>query len=535
MIKASIRLRRNNISSHRSRIRAAGVVVRFLSLAICLLILAGCGPGGDPAPTPVAPTSALAPTAFSTPALASATPVPRGVSPEWEGTVARLTWVAYSPPSADPNKKIEATSDAIREDLAVLRSAGFTGLVTYSSAGAFGRDLPRLAQKQGFQGIIMGIWDPASAEEIATARAAANLPIVLGYCIGNEGLGERYQLPELSKAIDDLRTATGKPVTTTEQIDDYADANLLQLGDWVFPNAHPYFHNKLDPEAAVRWTQAAYDDLKRQTQRFILFKEVGLPTAGDKEGQLSEANQDQYYRALAQTNVRFVYFEGFDQPWKTEPSVEPHWGIFHADRTPKLLGWRLMGKEPPTTPGPVKTFYVYRDADFAENHFKPTGYMGDIGDIQINEVSEDNPHSGKTAIRIVYSAQGQAPNDCPYAPPCKWAGVYWQEPPNNWGTDAVWQGKGIDLSEYNRVAFWARAEKPCAVEFLVGGIDQPYGDSLKTPRKIAVNLNQDWQEFKIDLRGAELQHIIGGFAWVANSTACSGGATFYLDDIRFEG
>jgi exo-beta-1,3-glucanase (GH17 family) len=475
------------------------------------------------------------PTPSATPEPASPTPIPHGVTPEWEGTVARLTWVAYSPPSADPDKNLEATPDAIREDLVVLRSAGFTGLVTYSSTGVLGRELPRLAQEQGFQGLIIGVWDPTSQEEITDAQAVAALPIVLGYCIGNEGLGDRYQLDVLSKAIDDMHTATGKPVTTTEQIDDYTDTNLLQIGDWIFPNVHPYFHNKLDPDAAVRWTQAAYDDLKRRTQRFVMFKEVGLPTAGDQASQLSEANQAQYYRALAQTNVRFVYFEGFDQPWKTQLPVEPHWGIFYSDRTPKLLGWQLMGKEPPATPGPVETFYIYRDADFADNHYKPTGYMGDIGDIQINEVSEDNPHSGTTAIRIVYSAQGQGQNECPYGPPCKWAGVYWQEPPNNWGKDAVWGGKGFDLSKYSRLAFWARADKPCAVEFAVGGIDQPYGDSLKTPRKIAVNLKQDWQEYTIDLKGADLKHIIGGFSWVANWTSCSGGTTFYLDDIRFEG
>jgi exo-beta-1,3-glucanase (GH17 family) len=216
----------------------------------------------------------------------------------WEEKVSNIVWVAYSPPTADPEKGIEAAPESIREDLTVLRRAGFTGLVTYSSSGVLGRELPTLAQSQGFQGLIMGIWDPSNQEEIAAAEAAAEFPIVLGFCVGNEGLQKRYEMPALSATIKDLREKTGKPVATTEEIDDYSDENLLQLGDWVFPNTHPYFHNQLDPDAAVRWTQAAYDDFKRRTDRFVLFKEVGLPTAGDSEGKLSETNQERYYQEL---------------------------------------------------------------------------------------------------------------------------------------------------------------------------------------------------------------------------------------------
>jgi len=84
----------------------------------------------------------------------------------------------------------------------------------------------------------------------------------MGYCVGNEGLEKRYKLEQLSTVMQSLRTLTGKPVTTTEELEDYSDKALLQLGDWVFPNVHPYFHNQLDPDAAVRWTKAAYDDVK---------------------------------------------------------------------------------------------------------------------------------------------------------------------------------------------------------------------------------------------------------------------------------
>jgi exo-beta-1,3-glucanase (GH17 family) len=450
----------------------------------------------------------------------------------WEEKVSGIRWVAYSPPSANPNKNIEATTQAIREDLAVLRRAGFTGLVTYGSAGVMGRDFPTLAQSARFQGLIMGIWDPASEEEMANAKAAAKLPIALGFCVGNEGLHKRYELPVLSAAIASLHKSTGKPVTTTEEIDDYSDKALLQLGDWVFPNAHPYFHNQLDSDVAVRWTQAAYDDVVRRSGRFVLFKEVGLPTAGEPGQQLSEEKQERYYQGLTKTNTRFVYFEAYDQPWKTDPPVEPHWGIFRSDRTPKVFAAYLL-KTAVSNPSSSSTFYIYQDADSSGNHYAPSGYMGDIGDIHITDTFEENSYLGKTSIRVIYDAEGKGPNACS-SPPCRWAGVYWQEPPSNWGKDKFWAGRGFDLSRYNRLLFWARADKPCIVEFKVGGISEPYGDSLVYPRSTKAELITEWQEFEVDLDGADLTRIIGGFAWVTNWETNLGSITFYLDEIRFE-
>jgi hypothetical protein len=181
-----------------------------------------------------------------------------------------------------------------------------------------------------------------------------------------------------------------------------------------------------------------------------------------------------------------------------------------------------------------EVFHVYLDADSPENHFRPTGYMGDCGDIHIDEASQENPHSGRTCIRIVYNAKGKGPNECQYPGPCKWAGVYWQHPPNNWGKDPSLKGRGFNLSGYSRLVFWARAGKKCRIECLVGGIDQPYGDSLTSPRKRTAVLGEAWERFEIDLRDANLKHMIGGFAWVTSWDTNPSGAVFYLDDIRFE-
>ena len=263
--------------------------------------------------------------------------------PTWQEKITAIRWVAYSPTNADPNQGLEASLESIAQDLAVLRKAGFSGLVTYSASGVTGKELPRLAQEQGFDGLIVGVWNPLNQAEVDTAKAVAQSPIVLGYCVGNEGLRVRYEMPALVKVIDDLKKTTGKPVTTTEEIDDYLDEKLLNLGDWVFPNVHPYFHRLLEPELAVTWTKATYEDMVRRSgQRFVWFKEVGLPTAGDPKGILSEETQTIYYQALAKTGVKFVYFEAFDQLWKISLPIEPHWGLFKADRAPKQIILQLF-------------------------------------------------------------------------------------------------------------------------------------------------------------------------------------------------
>ena len=298
-----------------------------------LVLFSLCQDG--PRPAPVAVISEQVPLDCSQP-----------VGRDWIEKVNRLRWVAYSSPNPDLNLKYyQPSADSLYQDLKVLRRAGFTGLITYGSTGMMGTQFLTIAQTLGFQGVIMGVWKPGNPVELKNAQAAAKLPIVLGYVVGNEGLSDgkdRYPLSDLCSAIAGLRTSSGKPVATAEDVDTYeVRPALLSVGDWLFPIAHPYWHAVLEPQRAVQWEQAQYNAFLERTDRFVFFEEGGLPTAGANG--LSEANQDLFYNGLAKTRVRFAYFEAFDQPSKINSSVEPHWGIFHSNLKPKLLGWDLMG------------------------------------------------------------------------------------------------------------------------------------------------------------------------------------------------
>jgi len=170
-----------------------------------------------------------------------------------------------------------------------------------------------------------------------------------------------------------------------------------------------------------------------------------------------------------------------------------------------------------------KPFPVYTDGRSPDNHYIPSGYMGDYSDITMDTSSFDNPHSGTTCIKIVYtndSSQG-----------ARWAGVYWQNPANNWGDR---QG-GFDLTGATKLTFWARGEKggERIEEFKMGGITGLYPDS-DVAGIGPVLLNPEWTQYEIDLRGKDLSYISGGFCWATNLDVNPDGVTFYLDDIRYE-
>jgi exo-beta-1,3-glucanase (GH17 family) len=163
-----------------------------------------------------------------------------------------LCWVAYSPSTFDPtqNPIVWPSVEEIREDFQVLRRAGFAGLVTY---GAYfdnpempgqAINMATIAQEEGFEGMIIGVWDPTNETELRTAIAESQSPIVLGYSVGNEGLDVRYDFETLVAAMARLRTTTSRLVTTTEELGDYyANPQLVEVGDWIFPMCIPTLPN----------------------------------------------------------------------------------------------------------------------------------------------------------------------------------------------------------------------------------------------------------------------------------------------------
>ncbi|UCC94760.1 MAG: hypothetical protein JSW40_08105 [Candidatus Omnitrophota bacterium] len=247
-----------------------------------------------------------------------------------------LKWVDYAPTKFNPQKGVYPSSVSIKKDLEVLQKAGFNGIVTYGSERTL-KHIPYLAKQVGFKGVIMGIWDINSLGEIKSALYAQKY--VDGYCVGNEGYKYRYNFQQLNSTIRFIKCVTGKPTTTAEQIDNYYyDKNLVDISDWIFVNAHPYHQNIKKPKKAVRWVKEKVKRLERVLEnkdcdKMIVVKELGLPAKGN-EG-CDEKIQGEFFTLMEKTNIPFVYFEAFDQPWKQHFSIEPHWGLFDCERQPK--------------------------------------------------------------------------------------------------------------------------------------------------------------------------------------------------------
>ncbi len=188
-----------------------------------------------------------------------------------------------------------------------------------------------------------------------------------------------------------------------------------------------------------------------------------------------------------------------------------------------LMPLYLYAQEATAISSANKGFGVYTDKRAPDNHYIPSGWMGDVGDIRLNDQAMDNPRSGTTCIQFTYTAkksQGLG-----------WAGVYWQNPANNWGT----KKGGFDLTGMTKLTFWARGAKGGEViqKFTVGGIKGTYPDTAVIELG-PIELTDTWKEYTINLAGKDLSYISGGFGWVATSDSNSEGATFYLDDIKFE-
>jgi len=206
--------------------------------------------------------------------------------------------------------------------------------------------------------------------------------------------------------------------------------------------------------------------------------------------------------------------------WVTTSDLNPNGATFYVDDIKFEMDPTLKPetKQPESMP-----FYVYADRTSIKNHYIPSGWMGDYGDIKLDIGSTQDPYLGDTCVKITYTGEGTQG--------ARWAGIYWQHPPNNWGAiDA-----GFDLTKATKVTFWARGEAggERIEEFKIGGIMGEYSDS-DTAGIGPVVLNKEWTQYTIDLRGKDLSSIIGGFCWATNVDVNPNGATFYLDEIKYE-
>ena len=164
---------------------------------------------------------------------------------------------------------------------------------------------------------------------------------------------------------------------------------------------------------------------------------------------------------------------------------------------------------------PKLPLVVYADEQPA-TPFTPSGWMGNAKSISMESDCTDNPHSGKTCLRVGFDKRDD------------WGSVVWQHPANDWGD----LPGGYDLTNAEKLVFWARGKTGGEkVKFGYGllGIEKKYHDSSKVEQEYT--LTKEWKEYTIDLGEKELTRIKSGFLW--NLAGQGQPVEFYLDDIEY--
>jgi hypothetical protein len=178
----------------------------------------------------------------------------------------------------------------------------------------------------------------------------------------------------------------------------------------------------------------------------------------------------------------------------------------------------LRAEDAPALKESAIPLVVYEDKGGTQNHYIPSGWMGNAKAIKMDEGCTENPHGGKTCLRFEYSEAGE------------WAGVVWQDPVNDWGDKAG----GYNLKGAKKLTFWARGAKgdeEVTFKFGILGADKKFSDTASGDTS-AVKLTKEWKEYTIDLAGKDMSRIKTGFVW---SLAGQGApVVFFLDDIRYE-
>jgi hypothetical protein len=161
---------------------------------------------------------------------------------------------------------------------------------------------------------------------------------------------------------------------------------------------------------------------------------------------------------------------------------------------------------------------LYDEAGRSPLPYSPSGWMGNQGALKLDEACTDRPHSGKTCLRLTYSA------------PDQWAGIVWQDPPNDWGD----LPGGHNLTGARTLTFWARGgtgAETISVEFGLFGPDKPHPDTA-SGKLGNLRLSREWKRYSIDLAGKNLSRIKSGFVVVL--TGSGRAQTIDFDDIRYE-
>jgi hypothetical protein len=224
--------------------------------------------------------------------------------------------------------------------------------------------------------------------------------------------------------------------------------------------------------------------------------------------------------AILSKNLWLILIHGssMKQPVKYKASG----GISLSHATPRIIltASLLMLSTMAALAGAPKAnlpLVIYDEGSNPSRPYIASGYEGNPSAIKMDRNCTDDPHSGKTCWKVVYSASKG------------WGGVMWQSPANDWGNAPG----GWDLTGAKALTFWVRGQRGGElVTFSYGGLVGKRFNDSSSGSLPNVHLTNAWRKYTIPVNGRNMSDIKSGFVWTVK--AKSPPVTFYLDDIQYE-
>ncbi len=187
--------------------------------------------------------------------------------------------------------------------------------------------------------------------------------------------------------------------------------------------------------------------------------------------------------------------------------------VFYAgdDFTPQSTDIVFKERKEPLDP---TSFYVY--ADKFENGI-PSGVMGEKNGISLkqDENCRNNPYMGPKCLKLTTNnAEG-------------WRGLYIHYT-GAWNNALPENPKLADLSGYDKMEFYARADVKDSDPYIISEIGVGAGDKIEEKRSESyVEVGSTWKKYTINLKGANLKTVNSLLFLVLPV------GTLYLDEVRF--
>jgi hypothetical protein len=273
--------------------------------------------------------------------------------------------------------------------------------------------------------------------------------------------------------------------------------------------------DRVEPGATVRVDLAATDpEGDPLSVRWLLRREVeDYSSGGDRE-----AAPPEFPEALAQGDATGATFRlprdgGGYRAFVT--ITDGHGGAATANVPLLVKGPRVA--DAGAARKPALPLVVVDEPGRADRPYAPSGWMGNTAALALDEACRDRPHGGASCLRLTYRAADG------------WAGVVWQDPPNDWGD----RPGGLDLRAAKSLRLWLRGAKggeTITVGYGTTGGDKRYPDTA-SGRREKIALTGDWQEVVLPLEG-DRSRIKSGLVLVL--TGAGAPVTIDVDDVRYE-